>query len=308
MLSRLNMAGWAGARRDRLSERGAWLVFIVLVVFLVWMLARTFWLLVPGDDGLDGSVQREPAVASGAPAISVSKWHLFGNAPQYLNSRRDAPETTLGLSLRGTLADADPRTGMAVIADEQGMERAWRVGDEITPGVTLDEVHADRVVILHAGTQETLPLQRIEPSGRVEPIPPAQRGGSAPRNTAPAAGNTGIQRFEPPAIAHGALDWQKTMEAVGGGNSAEMAKNVRIDPVLDDGRIAGVRVSAANGDAGLVARLGLRPSDIVTAVNGVPVDSIARGQQILESLRNSDSVRVTVTRDGVPAEITMQLK
>lgn len=308
MLSLLNMAGWNAGKRDRLSERGAWLSCAVLGLILVWMLARTFWLLVPGDDGLAGGAQVELTTASSAPAVSISKWHLFGNAPQYLTARRNAPETTLSLSLRGTLADADPHAGIAVIADEQGTERAWRVGEEITPGVTLEEVHADRVVILHAGAQEVLALLRNETSGPVEAIPPALRGGAAPRDAASAPKNLGVANFEPPDLAHGSLDWQKTLETAGGANTAELAKNIRIDPILDDGKIAGVRVSAANGDAALVARLGLRPSDIVTAVNGVPVDSVARGQQILESLRNANSVRVTVTRDGNPAELTVQLK
>lgn len=308
MLSRLNMAGWSPGKRDRFSERGAWLSFALLALVLVWLLARTFWLLVPGDDGLGGGAQRDFAVASSAPTISIGKWHLFGDAPQFLNARRNAPTTTLNLSLRGTLADADPRTGIAVITDELGTERAWRVGEEITPGVTLEEVHPDRVVILHAGTQEVLALQRNEPSGPVQPIPPAMRGGAVPRNTAPATGNLGVTSFEPPNMAHGSMDWQKTMESVGGGNAVEMAKNIRIDPVIGDKGISGVRVSAANGDPALVARLGLRPSDIVTAVNGVPVNSVARGQQILESLRNANSVRVTVTRNGQPAEIVVQLQ
>ena len=46
----------------------------------------------------------------------------------------------------------------------------------------------------------------------------------------------------------------------------------------------------------------------VTAVNGAPVDSIARGQQIIEGLRNASSARVTVLRDGRPADITISLK
>ena len=39
-----------------------------------------------------------------------------------------------------------------------------------------------------------------------------------------------------------------------------------------------------------------------------PVDSIARGQQIIEGLRNASSARVTVLRDGRPADITISLK
>jgi len=54
--------------------------------------------------------------------------------------------------------------------------------------------------------------------------------------------------------------------------------------------------------------MGLRPGDVVTAVNGAPVDSLARGQQIIENLRKSSSARVTVLRDGKPTEITISLK
>lgn len=297
----------AGGGRDRWSERSALAATVALAMLLVWLLARTFWLLVPGDDGTAGKPLPATAAAGDAPAISISKWHLFGNAPQQLAARRNAPATTLSLSLRGTLADADPRRGIAVIADAQGAERAWRVGEEISSGVTLDEVHADRVVLLHDGVKEVLALVRDEPAERVQPIPQALRGGTPPRNTAAAAPTGEVSRFVPLSLPQGSLDWQQTMDKVGG-SPAEVARNVRVDPVLDNGRIAGVRVSAANGDAALLGRLGLRPSDIVTAVNGVPVDSVARGQQILESLGNASSVRVTVTRDGMPAEITVQLR
>ena len=286
------------------------LAFALLVLLALWLLARMFWLLVPGDEGLGTAPARAVSVASAAPEVSISKWHLFGNAPQQQALQRNAPATTLSLSLRGTLADADPRSGIAVIADAQGVERAWRVGEEISVGVVLDEVHADRVVLMHDGVQEVLALARDESSERVAPIPASQRGGRPPPSGG--AGNPAnssvLPIFVPPKLAHGSMDWQKTMDKIGGNSPAEVARNVRIDPVMDNGRMAGVRVSMANGDAAMMAKLGLMPSDIVTAVNGVPVDSVARGQQIMESLRDAKSVRVTVTRGGVPTEITVQLQ
>ena len=309
MVNGLNRAGLAGVDRDRWSERLAMLAFVVCVVLLLWMLARTFWMLVPGDDGLSAGPFRAATVASTTPGVSVSKWHLFGNAPQQQALLRNAPATTLSLSLRGTLADADAHSGIAVIADAQGVERAWRVGEEISAGVTLDEVHSDRVVLKHDGVQEVLALARDESRERVAPIPADKRGGKALRNTSPGSATEPgpLPTFAPPQIANGALDWQKTMQKIGGGDPAELARNVRIDPVISNGQIAGVRVSSANGDSAMMAKLGLKSSDIVTAVNGVPVDSVARGQQILESLQNANSVRVTINRGGVPTEITVQL-
>ncbi len=284
------------------------LAFAICALLLLWLLARTFWLLVPGGDGLSAGPLRSAAVATAAPGVSVAKWHLFGDSPQRLTLQRNAPATTLNMSLRGTLADADPKSGLAVIADAQGLERAWRVGEEISVGVILDEVHADRVVLMHDGVQEVLALARDESSERVAPIPSSQPGGRQPRNTTPASASNpdAITAFAPLQIPHGSMDWQKTMDKVGAA-AGDLASNVRIDPVINNGQIAGVRVSAANGDSAMMAKLGLRPSDIVTAVNGVPVDSVARGQQILDSLQNANSVRVTVSRGGVPTEITVQL-
>ena len=43
-------------------------------------------------------------------------------------------------------------------------------------------------------------------------------------------------------------------------------------------------------------------------VNGTPVDSIERGQQIMSSLGSASSVRVTVLRAGKPTEITVGLR
>ena len=307
MLSRLKGTGLTGAGRDRWSERSALISTFMLALLLVWLLARTFWMLVPRDEGLAGVSARAVVTAGDRPAISIAKWHLFGNAPQRLPTQSNAPATTLNLSLRGTLADADPHQGIAVIADAQGVERAWRAGEQISVGVSLDEVYADRVVLLHDGVQEVLNLSRDEQTGRVAPLPMDQRGGAPLRNTAPAPGPGAITNFAPINVPQGSINWQQAMDKVGG-SPAEMARNVRVDPVIDNGRITGVRVSAINGDAALLGRLGLRPSDIVTAVNGVPVDSVARGQQILESLRDANSVRVTVTREGQPTEINVQLR
>ncbi len=309
MWSRWSSTGVIGAERIRWSERAAILVCLLLAAIAVWLLARVFWSVLPAGDVAAVAVPRSAASSEPPPTVAVSKWHLFGDAPQRAASTRNAPATTLALRLRGTLADPDPRRGIAVIADDQGNERAWRVGEEIVPGVVLDEVHADRVVLMHVGVPEILPLVRDEtmPASLAPTMNPSA-GGAVLRNTAPATapGSIAPLSFTPPQIAHGAINWQQTIDSIGT-TPESLASRVRVTPVLDNGKIAGVRVSAV-GDSALIAQLGLRPSDIVTAVNGVPVDSVARGQQILESLGNASAVRVTVTRDGVPAEITMKLR
>lgn len=302
-------AGMQVLRSRRNSGRLAMAACALLALVIVCQLARLAWLFVPADDASLAAPLRSAGTAPAAPAVAVSKWHLFGAPPpRTAAAGPGAPMTTLALSLRGTLAESDPRSGLAVIAGADGSERAWRVGDEVAPGVTLDEVHADRVILRHGGVQEVLVLERhAAPAPAVKPGP----AGAPLRNTAsgtPAHVATAPISFAPPNIAHGAAgNWQQTLDRATGSDMASLVKNVQVTPVIDNGRVAGVRVATA-GDGALLGRLGLRPSDIVTAVNGVPVDSVERGRQILESLGNASEVRVTVTRDGMPTVVSVKLR
>ncbi len=87
----------------------------------------------------------------------------------------------------------------------------------------------------------------------------------------------------------------------------ELMKRVQAVPVLDGGRLTGVRI-APGSDAALIGLFGLRTGDVVTAVDGQAVDSPARGQQILSSLAGARSTRVTVLRDGQPVEVRVGLQ
>jgi general secretion pathway protein C len=283
----------------------------VLGALSVWLMVRLIWLLIPrGDAVLDGAAARVGSGDGGpVPAQSVAKWHLFGNTPVRPGSGAGSPATTLAMILRGTLADRDPAAGIAVISDGERGERAFRAGEDIAGGVKLARVYADHVVLLHEGVEETLTLtrdQNLQPGNIVRPPSPnnarsARANAAAGGASSPAASSaSATQTTQAPA------DWQQTVDRLRQ-NPDELAKRVQIVPVLDGGRLTGVRVSAG-ADMALINQMGLRAGDIVTAVNGAPVDSIARGQQIVDSLRNAASARVTVLRDGKPTDITISLK
>src|SRR5262249_25703689 len=54
-------------------------------------------------------------------------------------------------------------------------------------------------------------------------------------------------------------------------------------------------------------RLGLRPGDLVTAINGTPLDDPARGQEIFSTLGSSSEARVTVMRNGKQQDLTLNM-
>jgi S1-C subfamily serine protease len=65
---------------------------------------------------------------------------------------------------------------------------------------------------------------------------------------------------------------------------------------------AGLRAARAGADGSIL------PGDIITAIDGKPVDSVARLVNRLDEHKIGDTIKLTVHREGKPAELTATLK
>lgn len=88
--------------------------------------------------------------------------------------------------------------------------------------------------------------------------------------------------------------------------SVVAADLVRILPYNKGGRFGGYEVRPGR-DAATLTRFGLRAGDVVTAVNGVPLNTPAAGLGILRDLRDAKQVRLDIQRNGVPQTIVLNL-
>jgi general secretion pathway protein C len=57
----------------------------------------------------------------------------------------------------------------------------------------------------------------------------------------------------------------------------------------------------------IFTRLGLKPGDLVTAINGTTLDDPQRSQEVFNTIQTSDHVTVTVERGGVKQEISLNI-
>jgi general secretion pathway protein C len=81
---------------------------------------------------------------------------------------------------------------------------------------------------------------------------------------------------------------------------------MRPQPVFSGGTMRGFRVyPGANRQA--FARMGLRPGDLVTAVNGTPLTDKDRASEIFNTLSSSSEARVSVTRNGRQQELVLNI-
>ena len=300
--------------QQRLPALLAWLALALAALWCVWMAVQLAWALftplAPASSAAPASAQ---AVAKSAAIDSISRWHLFGNGNANA-LRRDilqaSQATKLKLTLHGTVADRDGQGGYALIADANGIEHSYRVGDRIQSGVTLKAVRADHVILDHDGNNERLDLPResLDSAPAVRPL--ANAGGTltnnpvAQRGRAAGAGET-TPIYVAPRIASGRVDWHKVQSQFQQDPARAIAQ-WNIQPVFDNGQIRGVRLAGAAADP-LLAGSGLRAEDVVTAVNGTPLDSVARSQQLFSQLQNARQAQLTVLRDGRSQTVTIDL-
>ena len=212
---------------------------------------------------------------------SIGAAHLFGEAPVTPQSEDSARESTANLVLTGTIATQDPKHGVAIISDG-GPAKVYSVGNNVG-GASLYSVYLDHVILDRGGALETLKLPRLKLVAR-EPGMRHQIG----------AGNVATN-----------LENVRRMVQADPGLLNEILRAV---PSFDNkaNKLRGFRVYPGRNRAAF-ANLGLRPGDLVTAINGTPLDDPQHGQEIFNTLQSSATAAVTVERGGQNAELNLNV-
>lgn len=136
-----------------LQRHATTLVGIVLIlamsVSLAWQSADWLRLLRAPVVASNSSTNKPPVVALN-PEIS----QLFGS--NSAASEGIAPSTSLRLTLLGSFVHADPQRSSAIIRSEGSTAQRYTIDSEISSGVRLHSVAADRVELLRNGRRESL--------------------------------------------------------------------------------------------------------------------------------------------------------
>ncbi len=274
---------------SRLQGNGPRLASLGLAALIAVELARIAISLLGG-----GPVKSpQPTVAVGAPRAqhtgldiqSVVSAHLFGTAAPDPSAQdpANAPQSTANLVLAGTIATQDPKRGVAIISDG-GPAKVYSVGDNVG-GATLHSVYLDHVILDRGGVLETLLLPRLLGPGMNAP-PVVRRAGGDPRTVA-AVDNIRRLVQQDPSI----LD-----------------QVMRTVPSYDNtaGKLRGFRAYPGRNRQ-IFNKLGLKPGDLVTAINGTPLDDPQRSQDVFNTIQTSDHATVTIERAGQKQDITLNI-
>jgi general secretion pathway protein C len=72
------------------------------------------------------------------------------------------------------------------------------------------------------------------------------------------------------------------------------------------GKLRGFRAYPGRNRA-IFSKLGLKAGDLVTAINGTPLDDPQKSQDVFNTIQTSDHVTVTIERGGQKQDITLNI-
>lgn len=284
-LQRLSQAYERHARHLPLAVN---LLFVSLIGL---SLARLAWALMPTPE----AARWKPAPAAAPlaltpaqPAVNLDALlaaNLFGLYQATPGADlANAPDTRLNLTLLGILAGRGPRDSRALISDGTE-EKPYAIGDDVARGATLEAIYPDRVILMRSGKAETLRLNKDQPSAGGEEIQPVTAAPVTSAETATSLTGARDQVLQDPSKA---------------------SEYIRVQPATQDGQMRGYRVYPGR-DRQLFSSVGLRPGDLVTAVNGIELDNAQKALQMLNDLSRSNSFVLTVERGGQVQTVNVSL-
>lgn len=275
-------------------------VTVLLVVIIGAKAAELTWRLIPLPDGMRSTPQQlaRPVLPSGERSdddvrlIEVVNLHLFGVAGEskpVSQIEMKAPETRLNLTLHGVFVDEDPAKGAAIIGTSGSTQKYYKVGSAILNGVKLQAVFNDRVVLLRNGQSEVLRFPKMSSSGSGVVSASSGKSSVSP-NYSSDRGTTSLSGFRE--------EFQK--------EPLKIFEHVRFIPVRSRDGLKGYRVlPQKNRD--LYNKLGIRPSDLVTSVNGVSLTNDREAMKLIDMLKDASTIQVEIVRNGQPQSLTFSL-
>lgn len=170
-----------------------------------------------------------------------------------------------------------PGGGSAIIGLPDGRQVSVGVGEEIEPGLTLTEVGPDHAVVSRNGSPSRITFGEV-PVGAAAPPPPPTTEQVVTPQAAPAAATVDPQAL----IAEASLR-----------------------PRMRGLAVTGFTVNAS-GQTPALASAGLQSGDVITAIDGVPLDGLGRLNELRTRLSRAPQAEIRFERNGQPRTTTIR--
>jgi general secretion pathway protein C len=198
-------------------------------------------------------------------------------------------QTELKLKLWGTVTGSEEKA-YAVIEDQNKREQnLYKIGDEIQ-SATVKAIFRNKVILSVQGRNEILEMEDITQSASLRPS----------RTRSPQT-----SRNRPTPRRRITLKREQIDSAMG--NINELMGQINIRPHSKEGVPDGMMLSNIKPNS-LFRRMGLRNGDILTGVDGRPIQTIDDAIKLYEDLRSSSGAKLEIKRKGRPTIIEYTIR
>ena len=274
-----------------------WAINLAMLVVLAASLALWTWRI--WQPPVETSARAAASTTAEQPAHydinALTSAHLFGQAAVTPDKTalEDIPLSSLNLVLTGVLVN--PISSVALISADGAPELPFAIGEEVTAGVVLHEVYADRALIRRGATTESLMLKETGPALPNGSVVSSARTNNSRRNSS-------------------AVDVQRS------GNQFSVERE-QLNKQLQRPEFLSQALMVPNASGGFLVReiqpgslyekLGLKVGDVISSVNGQPVNTIEDVLRLYQQLGGSDGgnqVTIDVRRAGKNESLTYNLQ
>jgi len=192
---------------------------------------------------------------------------------------QDAPETTLNLVLTGMISGPN---GIAILKKSDEKQKSYKVGELIYPGVVLQSVQKNYIIIDVDGKIQRLTFNREEITGL------------SYRND-DLKSNKGLNKE---SLVTRSSDFDVDL----------LFQNLSLRRVSEAGKLRGYSIKQNQPNMDLT-KLGFLKEDIITAIDGVDITSGSPNfVKLFEQSRKSGNVVMTIIRNGKTKKIKIGLQ
>jgi len=202
----------------------------------------------------------------------------------------NAPKTSLKLKLVGLMYSTDKNQARAIIESPEDGARSFATRERVADNAEIYSIEPDRVILLHAGRQEALMLDPEE-----KPSSNPTDTGNQPVND---PNKNQVSTESQPASGQYSADAPKNM--------AELMRDFSATPVMEKGEFLGFRLKALRNPE-ITREWGIDPNDVITAVNGVPLNAPGRVMVLYDKLKKQREFEITLNNGGNSRTITVDL-
>jgi general secretion pathway protein C len=220
---------------------------------------------------------------------AISRRNLFNTRPDAAAPAQAAinidnlRETDLKLKLWGTVTGKG-RSAYAVIEDPKTREQnLYRIGDTIQDA-TLKLILRQKVVLSVNDRDEVLGMEEAGAAKKSSPGSPVARRVASPPKL-PVSSYPGQFSLKSDQIENALQNLDQLME------------QARIRPHIEEGKPSGISITGIKPNT-IFRNMRLRNGDIITGVNGTPIESVEDAMKIFGDLSSASEVQLEIKRRG----------